>query len=168
MVRGIGSHHAIIQNSIGKPSASVNWLTSQQAAYLDLGWLSHMTESHTELQQKLGNLHEIGWREMTVAELASHLAGLPPMMEVFTDSDGVAMFVNDTEVQVTAERGVPFLRLKCSVTPKPPDPPSAESVEVQTARKAQVAMDLAHRIDEAGRMPAATVEDPRITYTEDK
>jgi hypothetical protein len=100
---------------------------------------------------------------MTVAELTSHLAGLPPMMEVFTDSDGVSMFVNDTEVQVR-EKGPPFLRLKCSVTPKPPAPPSTESVEVQTARKAQVAMHLAHNIGRAEQMPASTAEDPNIHY----
>lgn len=123
------------------------------------------THSDSDLAEKLGNLRKIGWREMTVAELAAHLAGLPPMMEIYTDSDGIPMFVNDTEVQVR-EKGAPFLRLICSQLPKPPKPPSTESVEVQTARQAQVAMNLAHNIDSAGKMPAATVEDPRIEYRE--
>lgn len=85
------------------------------------------------------------------------------MMEVFTDSDGVAMFVNETEVQ-TQETGPPFLRLKCSVKPKPPTPPSTESVEVQTARKQQVAMHLAHNMQQDIQMPVSTAEDPAITY----
>jgi hypothetical protein len=100
---------------------------------------------------------------MTVAELAGHLAGLPPMMEVYTDSDGTAMFLNDTEVQ-QRENGPPFLRLLCSETPKPRKPPSTESVDVQTAKQAQVATHLAHNIDKAGRMPTSDIDDPRITY----
>lgn len=101
---------------------------------------------------------------MTVAELTSHLAGLPPMMEVFTDSDGVAMFVNDTEVQQSQDNRPPFLRIRCSVKPKPPAPPSTESVDVQTARKQQVAMHLAHNMQQDIQMPQSTAEDPAIHY----
>jgi len=124
-----------------------------------------VTDSDFETAEKMSALLKTGWREMTVAELTSHLAGLPPMMEVFSDSDGIAMFVNGTEVQ-TREKGPPFLRLQCSATPKPPEPPSTESVEVQTARKAQVAMHLAHNIGKAESMPTSTAEDPSIHYGE--
>jgi hypothetical protein len=124
-----------------------------------------MSAETDELIEKLGNLRKIGWKEMTVAELAAHLAGLPPMMEVFTDSDGVAMFLNDAEVQEREGNGGPFLRLKCSVKPKPPAAPSTESVEQQTARQAQRAMGLAHGIEAASRMPTDAIE-PHINYGE--
>ena len=104
-----------------------------------------------DLEDKLGNFTKLGCIEMTVAELAAKLSGLPPMMEVYTDSDGVAMFINDTEVQIR-EQGSPFLRLKCSVTPTPPEAPSTESVDEQTARQQQRAMAMSAEIERASQM----------------
>lgn len=108
--------------------------------------------------QQLGNMKGIGWQEMTVAELVSKLAGLPPMMEVFCNADGTAMFVNDVQIeqeQATEARPAPppFLRIICSEKPSPPKPPSVETVEEQTARQSQRAMDLAHNIQRAEQMP---------------
>jgi hypothetical protein len=90
--------------------------------------------------------------EMTVAQLIAHLAGLPPMMEVYADADGVAMFVNETEVQLR-EQGPPFLRLKCSVYPLPTKPPTTETVEQQTAKQYQRALDLSAESERKSKMP---------------
>lgn len=103
--------------------------------------------------KQLESLKQIGYVDMTVAELFSHLAGLPPMMEVYALSDDISMFINDIRVEVP-ETGPPFLRVLCSETPKAKPPPSTDSVEIQTARKAQVSMDLARRIDESQVFPS--------------
>jgi hypothetical protein len=109
-------------------------------------------------------MKEIGWQEMTVADLVGKLAGLPPMMEVFANADGIAMFVND--VQVEQERATeavpappPFLRIICGEQPAPPKAPSVETVEEQTARQQQRAMDLAHNIQRAEQMPEGMQND---------
>lgn len=115
------------------------------------------------LSLKLSNLQKMGYREMTVSELISHLAGLPPMMEIYSDSDGVSMFVNDTVIQ-QRENGPPYLRLLCSQLPKPPKPPSTESVEAQTARQTQTAMQLARDMQQSVTMPEGNTDDPRIDY----
>jgi hypothetical protein len=118
--------------------------------------------TNAELLKKLENKAKIGSLDMTVAELAARLAGLPPMMDVFVNADGVSMFLNDVQIEqipppadeaVPGYQAPPFLRLVCSETPVAPKPPSTESVEEQTARQAQRSMDLARNIQQAEQMP---------------
>jgi len=107
-----------------------------------------------DLPQKLEGLSKIGYKEMTVAELISGLAGLPPMMEVYADCDGISSFVNGAEIEQVGERGAPFLRIKCSEKPIPRLAP-AMSYEEEMARQKNTAIELGRRLQEAAVMPEA-------------
>lgn len=108
--------------------------------------------------EQLGNLKEMGWKDVTVSDLISKLAGMPPMMEVFVNADGTSMFLNEVQIEQPEVRedgtaDPPFLRIVASVTPAPPKLPDTRTVQEQTAAKAQQAMELTAVADEATRMP---------------
>lgn len=108
--------------------------------------------------EQLENLQQTGWQDVTVAELVSKLAGLPPMMEVFVNADGISMFLNDIQIEQSDAREdgyqpPPFLRVIASQHPAAPKPPDTRTVEEQTAAKAQQAMELSAVADESTRMP---------------
>lgn len=104
----------------------------------------------SDLVTKLDNMSKMGYRVMTVAELASHLAGLPPMMEVFIDADGASMYLNDVEMQ-EATGYPPFLRLIGNERPiaaKVDGRPYQEKLDEQKQR----AMAMGEAIDRESRM----------------
>lgn len=67
------------------------------------------------MAHKLENLDKMGYKVMTVSELLGRLAGLPPMMEVFIDAAGEAMYLNETQLQ-ESDGYAPFLRLIANQT----------------------------------------------------
>lgn len=109
-----------------------------------------MSEVTTE---QLENMQRMDYKIVTVADLVANLAGLPPMMEIYLDADGLAMFLNGVEVQEQGERP-PFLRLQGNVHPKPqPNVKFAETYEEQVTRKRNQALAMAHNSQEAQKMP---------------
>jgi hypothetical protein len=99
-------------------------------------------------------LAEIGYEPMDISKLASELAGLPPMMEVYCNADGEAMFIHELRV----ERGPddtqpPFARIVCG--PKPPivEAPKLTPEEAEAMQR-QRAMQLSHATEQAQRMPS--------------
>jgi len=89
---------------------------------------------------------------MTIAELVGKLAGLPPMMEIFVNADGTSMFVNDLEIERLSNEAPPYARLHCSVKAIQKAPPALSKEELESMQK-QNAMQLAHNLQEAEKMP---------------
>lgn len=100
--------------------------------------------------QKLDNMSKMGYRVMTVADLVAKLAGQPPMMEVYVDADGAAMFLNDVQLQ-QAEGFPPFLRLICSLHPAVPQQ-GIQTHEEQVAMQRQRAMHMSAVIERESHM----------------
>lgn len=101
--------------------------------------------------QKLEGLDKIGYQEMTVAELTSALAGLPPMMEVYIDAGGTSMYLNTADIE-RWENGPPFLRIHCDVNPVVPQD-FGLSYEERLDKQKQVAMQLGRNVQLAEVMP---------------
>lgn len=87
-----------------------------------------------------------------VATLISKLAGLPPMMPIFVNADGISMFLNSVQIEQIDENSPPFLRLLCSVKLIIPESP-ALSKEEQESKQRQTAMQLSRNIQDSERMP---------------
>ena len=96
-------------------------------------------------------MSKIGANPMTVSELASKIAGLPPMMEVFANADGTSMFINDLVIEQASPETPPYGRLHCSVTPQIKEAPPMNKDELE-ARQRQRAMALSASIEAASRM----------------
>jgi hypothetical protein len=105
----------------------------------------------SEFLQKLDNLSKIGYKDVTVSDLVAKLAGLPPMMEVYVNADGISMFLNDALVE-QKEGFPPFFRLFCGTVPVVPKPPSV-SYEEALDQQRQRAMQMSRNSQEAQRMP---------------
>lgn len=109
--------------------------------------------------RKLENLKERNpdwYRMMTVAELTSKLAGLPPMMEVYVAAENISMFLNDLQVEAVERDGVPaapFARLIANVHPSPKVFDDS-TYEEKLARQKLRAMHLEHGKQEAAKFPS--------------
>lgn len=106
-----------------------------------------------EEMRAFSQLAEIGYEDMNISKLASELAGLPPMMEVYVNADGESMFIHELIV----ERGPddtqpPFARLVCGVKPPVVEAPKLTPEEAEAMQR-QRAMQLSHAIEQSQKMP---------------
>lgn len=88
-------------------------------------------------------LREQGFRETTVADFIAKCAGLPPMLELYANIDGVPYFVVDMVV-MEPETEPPYAQLICSAFPLKME---HETEEEQRARKEKQRGDLAQNME---------------------
>jgi len=86
----------------------------------------------------------------TVADLVNDLAGLPPMAEVFISITADDGFVRSVRLKDATDQRSPIVVIECghALTVS-----QYEVYEEQVARKRQQAMQMAHNMQQAEKMP---------------
>lgn len=120
------------------------------------------TQEESERDELLYKLENLGdYKPITVADLTSLLAGLPPMMEVFVNEEGKARFLNGGFVYAQvreSDKGpvpAPIFILSTSVLPLVDDTP-VKDYDEQMAEQRQRAMQMGRNSQQAQQMPEAS------------